>query len=48
MTRIASLAAVAGAVAGVILYVASACGETDGDASPIYGIKIPAGYATGA
>jgi uncharacterized membrane protein len=25
-------------------HVASASGQTDGDASPIYGIKIPAGY----
>jgi hypothetical protein len=44
MKRIACLAAVAGAMAGLILYVASASGQTDGDASPIYGIKIHAGY----
>src|SRR5215813_13958991 len=44
MKRIACLAAVAGAMVGVILYVASASGQSDEDASPIYGIKIPAGY----
>lgn len=31
-------------MAGGILYMASALGQTDGDASPIYGVKIPTGY----
>jgi len=44
MKHIACLTAAAAAMAGGILYMASALGQTDGDASPIYGIKIPAGY----
>ena len=44
MKRIACLTAAAAAMAGGILYMASASGQTDGDASPIYGVKIPAGY----
>jgi hypothetical protein len=44
MKRIACLAAVAGAMASLILYVASASGQIDEEVSPIYGIKIPAGY----
>jgi len=31
-------------VAGVVVHVAHAAGQSDGDASPIYGVKIPAGY----
>jgi hypothetical protein len=30
-------------IAAGILYVASASGQADGDAAPIYGIKIPSG-----
>ena len=41
MKRIACLTAAAAAMAGGILYMASALGQTDGDASPIYGVKIP-------
>ena len=44
MRRIAYLTAVTAAMAGGILYVASASGQADGDAAPIYGIKIPSGY----
>jgi len=44
MKRIACLSAAAAAMAGGILYMASALGQTDGDASPIYEVKIPAGY----
>ena len=44
MKRIVCLAAVVGAMAGVFLYLASASGQIDGDAAPIHGIKIPAGY----
>jgi hypothetical protein len=45
LTRISifSLASVA-ALAGVVAYMASASGEAEGEAAPIYGIKIPAGY----
>jgi Cytochrome P460 len=32
------------ALAGGIAYVAPASGEADGEASPIYGVRIPAGY----
>jgi len=31
-------------VAGVVARMAHAAGQSDGDASPIYGVKIPAGY----
>ena len=44
MKRTACLTAAATAMAGGILYMATALGQTDGDASPIYGVKIPAGY----
>ena len=44
MKGIACLTAAAAAMAGGILYMASALGQTDGDVSPIYGVKIPAGY----
>ena len=44
MKRIACLTAATAAMVGGILYMASALGQTDGDASPIYGVKIPAGY----
>jgi Cytochrome P460 len=42
MNRMA-VAAVA-AVAGVVAYVVSASGQSDGEPAPIYGIKIPSGY----
>src|SRR5271154_642082 len=43
-SRIAlSLFAIA-AVAGVVIYKAHASSQGDGQAAPIYGIKIPAGY----
>jgi hypothetical protein len=32
------------ALAGVAAYTASAFGEADGEAAPIYGVKIPPGY----
>ena len=32
------------AVAGTLAFMASACGQTDGNAAPIYGVKLPAGY----
>jgi hypothetical protein len=44
MKRIACLTTAAAAMTGGILYMASALGQTDEDASPIYGLKIPAGY----
>ena len=33
-----------GALAGVVAYLAPASGEADGEAAPIFGVKIPAGY----
>jgi len=32
------------ALAGVVAYMVPASGQADGEAAPIYGIKIPAGY----
>ena len=32
------------AVAGVVAYVAPASGQADGEAAPIFGVKIPPGY----
>ena len=32
------------ALAGVVSYLAPASGQADGEAAPIYGITIPAGY----
>ena len=32
------------AVAGVAVYMESASGESNGDAAPIYGVKLPEGY----
>ena len=44
MTRIAFLLVAVAAVAGVVATMAPASGQADGEAAPIYGIKIPAGY----
>jgi Cytochrome P460 len=32
------------ALAGVVAYMASASGQADGEAAPIFGVKIPPGY----
>jgi hypothetical protein len=32
------------ALVGAIAFMASASGQTDGEAAPIYGVKLPAGY----
>ena len=32
------------AVAGVVAYMAPASGDADGEAAPIFGVKIPPGY----
>jgi hypothetical protein len=29
---------------GTVAFMASASGQTDGDAAPIYGVRLPAGY----
>jgi Cytochrome P460 len=44
MRRVALVAVVVAAVAGIAAYMGSASGQSDGDAAPIYGIKIPDGY----
>ena len=42
MNKIAAVAVAA--AAGVVVSMASASGQSDGEAAPIYGIKIPDGY----
>jgi hypothetical protein len=44
MKRIAFLLFAVVAVAGVVVYMAHASGHADGEASPIFRIKIPPGY----
>jgi Cytochrome P460 len=44
MREIALALIAAMALAGVSVYIAPASGQADGEASPIYGIKIPQGY----
>ena len=44
MRRIALIAAAVTAVAGVAVYMESAPGQSNGDAAPIYGVKLPDGY----
>ena len=43
-SRIAFLLFAAVAVAGVVVHMAHASGQGDGEAAPIFGIKIPTGY----
>jgi hypothetical protein len=44
MRRIAFVLVAVVALAGAVVYVARAFGQTDDDAAPIFGIKIPSGY----
>jgi cytochrome P460 len=44
MRRIAFALVALGALAGVATYMAPASGQADGEAAPIYGIKIPSGF----
>jgi hypothetical protein len=44
MKRIAYLLFAVVAVAGVVVHMAHASGHADGEAAPIFGIKIPPGY----
>ena len=44
MKKIVSVSAALAALAGGIAYIAPASGEADSEASPIYGVRIPAGY----
>ena len=44
MKRIGFLLLAVATLAGVAGYIPHASGQSDGDASPIYGVKIPAGF----
>jgi hypothetical protein len=44
MRAIAYLLVAVVALAGVLVYIAHASGQADGEADPIFGITIPAGY----
>src|SRR4051812_35042830 len=44
MRRIVFASFAVAALAGMVAYMAPASGEADGEAAPIFGIKIPAGY----
>src|SRR5271170_5506762 len=44
MKRISFLPLAVATLAGIVAYMAHASGQSDGDSSPIYGVKIPAGY----
>jgi hypothetical protein len=44
MKRIGFLLLAVATLSGVFAYIAHASGQSDGDSSPIYGVKIPAGY----
>ena len=44
MKRIGFLLFAVATLAGIVAYMPHASGQSDGDSSPIYGIKIPAGY----
>jgi Cytochrome P460 len=44
MKRIGFLPLAVATLAGIVAYMTRASGQSDGDSSPIYGVKIPAGY----
>ena len=44
MNRIALLLVAVVALAGVVAYMAPASGQAEGEAAPIFGVKIPPGY----
>ena len=44
MKRIGFLLLAVATLSGVYAYMAQASGQSDGDSSPIYGVKMPAGY----
>jgi Cytochrome P460 len=43
-TVLVAVAATVATVTGVAAYIGSASGQSNGDAAPIYGVKIPDGY----
>jgi hypothetical protein len=44
MKRIGFLLLAVVTVAAIVVHIVHASGQSDGDSSPIYGVKIPAGY----
>jgi hypothetical protein len=44
MRRIAYLSVAVVALTGIVVGMANAAGDADGEAAPIFGVKIPAGY----
>ena len=44
MRRIVFVLVAVAALAGVVAYMAPASGQADGEAAPIFGVKIPPGY----
>jgi hypothetical protein len=44
MRWLASVLIAVGALIGAVADMAPASGQADGEAAPIYGVKIPAGY----
>jgi hypothetical protein len=44
MKRVAFLLAAVAAIVGAVVYIASASGQSDPEAAPIYGVKTPPGY----
>jgi Cytochrome P460 len=44
MRRMVFVLVSVGALAGVVAYMAPASGQADGEAAPIFGVKIPPGY----
>ena len=44
MKRLAFLLFAVAALGAIVAYMPRASGQSDGDSSPIYGVKIPAGY----
>src|SRR4030088_1188926 len=44
MRRVVFVLVAVVALAGLVTYIAPASGQADGEAAPIFGVKIPAGY----
>jgi hypothetical protein len=44
MRRIVFVLVGVAALAGVVAYMAPASGQADGEAAPIFGVKVPPGY----
>src|SRR5271163_1463501 len=44
MKRVSLMLLAVATLAGIVGYIPHASGQSDGDSSPIYGVKVPAGY----